>query len=283
MDQENDHMSMLSEILATKRTEIEWQRERVSLPELEEQLGSAPPTRGFRTALTAARGGGLIAEIKKASPSKGILCEDFDPLSIARIYAAHGATCLSVLTDERYFQGKLEYIRQIREIVPLPILRKDFVIDEYQILESRLAGADAILLIVAALSPQDLREFLRTARRCDLDAIVEVHDEAEMREAVDAGADIIGINNRNLHTFRTNIAVSVDLMATSPPPVGTLVVSESGVFTRQDVQALLRAGIHAVLVGEALVHSEDIGAKLTELLGADRSIEQSRTVVRSAR
>jgi indole-3-glycerol phosphate synthase len=276
-------MSLLSEILATKRTEVEWQRERVSLETLKKQLEDAPPTRGFRSALSMARGGGLIAEIKKASPSKGVLCEDFDPLSIARIYAAHGATCLSVLTDERFFQGKLEYIQQIREIVPLPILRKDFVIDEYQILESRLAGADAILLIVAALPPKDLRAFLRTARRCDLDVIVEVHDAAEMEEAVVAGADIIGINNRNLHTFRTNIAVSIDLMTAAPPPVGTLVVSESGIFERKDIDALQNAGIHAVLVGEALARSADIGAKVTELLGPGKSIEQSRTVVRSAR
>jgi indole-3-glycerol phosphate synthase len=261
-------MSMLSEILATKRTEVEYRREKVTLPFLQERLIDAPPVRDFRAALANARGTALIAEVKKASPSKGVIREDFDPLEIAQTYAANGATCLSVLTDEKYFQGKLEYLRDIRDIVSLPLMRKDFIIDSWQILESRAAGADAILLIVAALAPQDLGYFLKVARQYSLAALVEVHDREELEEALAAGADLIGINNRDLHTFRTTLKVTLDLLADLPPDPNRLVVSESGIFTREDIQKLQSAGVDAVLIGEALMHAPDIGAKLRELLGS---------------
>lgn len=260
-------MSMLSEILATKRTEVQLRREQVTLHALQEQLINAPPPRDFRAALTKAPGTALIAEVKKASPSKGVIREDFDPLAIAQTYAENGAACLSVLTDEKYFQGKLEYLRQIRDLISIPLLRKDFIIDAWQIAESRAAGADAILLIVAALSPPDLRCFLKLSAEYGLAALVEVHDAEEMREALDAGADLIGINNRDLHTFRTTLAVTLDLLATVPHDSGILFVSESGIFTRADVEKLEAAGVDAILVGESLMREADIGAKVRALLG----------------
>jgi indole-3-glycerol phosphate synthase len=261
-------MSVLSEILATKRTEVAFLKERTPLQVLQEQLQTAPPTRDFRAALATAHGTALIAEVKKASPSKGVIRENFDAVEIAQTYAANGATCLSVLTDEKYFQGKLEYLQKIRAVVPTPILRKDFIVDPWQIPQSRVAGADAILLIVAALCPQDLRGMIKMAAECDLAALVEVHDAEEMQEALDAGADLIGINNRNLHTFRTSLSVTLDLLPTLPPDPNRLIVSESGIFTREDVETLQTAGVHAILVGESLMREADIGAKVRALLGA---------------
>lgn len=265
-------MSILSEILATKRTEVARNKERLPGPLLQERLIDAPPVRDFRTALRTASGTALIAEVKKASPSKGVIREDFDPLEIARIYVENGAACLSVLTDELYFQGKLEYLRDIRDQVSAPLLRKDFIVDVWQILESRAYGADAILLIVAALSPQELRRFIQAARSLGMAALVEVHDRDEMQEALNAGADLIGINNRDLHTFRTTLSVTTDILATLPPDPAHLLVSESGIFTRSDVELLERAGVHAILVGEALMREADIGKKVRSLLG--RAIDQ---------
>jgi indole-3-glycerol phosphate synthase len=260
-------MSVLSEILATKRTEVAFLKERTPLPVLLAKMENAPPTRGFRAALASAQGTALIAEVKKASPSKGVIRADFDAVEIARTYAENGAACLSVLTDAKYFQGKLEYLQQIREAVSVPLLRKDFLVDPWQILQSRAAGADAVLLIVAALCPKDLRGMIKMAAEYDLAALVEVHDAEEMQEALDAGADLIGINNRNLHTFRTNLSVTLDLLPTLPPDPDRLLVSESGIFTRQDVETLDAAGVHAILVGESLMRETDIGAKVRELLG----------------
>lgn len=260
-------MSVLSEILATKRTEVAFLKERTPLPLLQAKLENAPPTRDFRHALASAQGMALIAEVKKASPSKGVIRADFDAVEIAQTYALNGATCLSVLTDEKYFQGKLEFLHQIREVVSLPLLRKDFIVDPWQILQSRAAGADAVLLIVAALCPNDLRGLIKMAAEYDLAALVEVHDAEEMQEALDAGADLIGINNRNLHTFRTSLSVTLDLLPTLPHDPNRMLVSESGIFTRQDVETLEAADVHAILVGEALMREADIGAKVRELLG----------------
>lgn len=260
-------MSILSEILATKRTEVAWRRERTPLAALQARLIEAPPPRDFRAALANASETALIAEVKKASPSKGIIREDFDPLAIAGIYADNGAACLSVLTDEPYFQGKLDYLREIRKIVSLPLLRKDFIVDPWQIAESRVAGADAILLIVAALSPRDLCDFLKLAQEYGLAALVEVHDREELTEALQAGADLIGINNRDLHTFRTSLDVTLGLLAVLPPGSDPLVVSESGIHTRADVEMLEAAGVDAILVGEALMRQDDIAAKMHEMLG----------------
>lgn len=263
-------MSMLSEILATKRTDVSHRKLRQTVADLEKRFADQPPIRDFRAALDAAPGIGLIAEVKKASPSKGVIRADFDPLAIARIYAENGATCLSVLTEETYFQGHLNYLTQIREIVRLPLLRKDFIVDDWQIPESRAYGADAILLIVAALCPADLRAFLKTAEEYNLAALVEVHDHDELLEALDAGATLIGINNRDLHTFRTTLSTTLDLMKTLPANSDLRVVSESGIFTCSDVKMLQEAGLDAILIGEALMREADIGAKLRELLAPVR-------------
>jgi indole-3-glycerol phosphate synthase len=259
-------MSMLSEILATKRTEVSFRSRRVPLEELEERIKSAPPVRDFAGALRSGKGLSVIAEIKKASPSKGVIREDFDPIEIARIYAANGASCLSVLTDEQYFQGKLEYLTAIRNTVDTPLLRKDFMIDPWQIAESRAAGADAILLIVAALCPEDTSTLLASAAKYGMAALVEVHDLAELREAQDAGATLIGINNRDLHTFRSCLTTTFDLMKSVPRDAPITIVSESGITTHEDLINLCGAGVHAALVGEALMREADIGAKLRELI-----------------
>ncbi len=263
-------MSVLSEILATKRTEVAHQREKMPMHRMQEQVIDAPPTRDYKAAIVqarAARGVALIAEVKKASPSKGVLRENFDPYAIAQEYAASGATCLSVLTDEPYFQGKLEYLRRIRRLVDIPLMRKDFIIDPWQIVESRMAGADALLLIVAALPCKDLRHCLETTREYGMTALVEVHDADEMQEAIEAGADFVGINNRDLHTFRTTLSTTLNLLKQMPRDADTVIVSESGIFTRTDVESLGQAGVDAVLVGEALMRETDIGAKVHELLG----------------
>ena len=260
-------MSILSEILATKRTEVEWARRRVPAETLREKIAGMPQTLDFRRSLMERSGTAIIAEVKKASPSKGIIRENFDPVEIARTYAENGATCLSVLTDETYFKGKLAYLSEIRATVSLPLLRKDFMVDTYQLLESRAAGADAILLIVAALSKPDLTLLLQGAKELGLAALVEVHDQEELEEARDAGATFIGINNRDLHTFRTSLEVTIGLISDIRSRSELTIVSESAIFTRGDVEKLEAAGVDAVLVGESLMREADIAKKLKELLG----------------
>jgi indole-3-glycerol phosphate synthase len=222
--------------------------------------------RDFADALRYPRRGNiaLIAEVKKASPSAGVIRPDFDPVRIAKDYEAAGASCLSVLTDERFFQGSLKFLQQIRDAVRLPILRKDFIIHERQILESIEAGADAILLIVAILSDEDLRCFHKVARSAGLAVLVEVHDETEMRRALAAEAEIIGINNRDLKTFTVDLATTEKL---AKQAAGKILVAESGINTRADVERLERCGAQAILVGESLMRAENLEAKAIELLG----------------
>jgi len=258
-------MSILSQILADKRTEIDCARRRIPHSELEKRIGDMAPARDFEGALRTANRPALIAEVKKASPSKGIIREDFDPVEIARIYADNGAACLSVLTDEPYFQGHLRYLRAIRDAVDIPLLRKDFFIDDYQILEARAAGADAILLIAAALTDTELEWMLEAAGSLGMTAIVEVHNRGEVDEALATSAPIIGINNRDLHQFRTTLQTTIDLLPSIPPD--RLVVTESGINRRADVEKMAAAGVHAILVGEALMREPDIAAKMHELLG----------------
>jgi indole-3-glycerol phosphate synthase len=223
----------------------------------------APPL-DFERALTPARGGvRLIAEVKKASPSRGVLAADLDPVALASTYAAHGADAISVLTDAKYFQGSLEALRRARAAVHVPLLRKDFTIDEYQLWEARAAGADAVLLIVAILEPPLLRDLAAAAKGLGLAALVECHTEAELDVALGAGSRIIGINNRDLGTFETRIETTLALLPRIPP--GPVVVSESGFFTGSDVRRAVDAGAHAVLVGEGLVRAADVGAKVREL------------------
>ncbi len=228
--------------------------------------------RDFFAALKNPRRGkvALIAEVKKASPSAGIICKDFDPIRIAKEYEAAGASCLSVLTDEKFFQGSLDYLKQIREAVKIPLLRKDFIIDERQILEAIEWGADAILLIVAILSDAQLKHFHTLASDAGLAVLVEVHDEEELQRALAINAPLIGVNNRNLKTFRVDLATTERLAA----QIGrerlqrTVLVGESGINTRADVEQLERCGAKAILVGESIVKQGNISAKIAELLGS---------------
>ncbi|PKN16179.1 MAG: indole-3-glycerol phosphate synthase TrpC, partial [Deltaproteobacteria bacterium HGW-Deltaproteobacteria-23] len=207
----------------------------------------------------------IIAEVKKGSPSKGVIRKDFDPLDIASIYQENGATCLSVLTDEHFFLGHLRYLALIREQVALPLLRKDFIFDEYQIFEAAACGADAVLLIAAMLEPTQLADLLGVARELYLDVLLEVHEQRELEMALATDCGLIGINNRSLHTFVTDLATTERLAPLVPSD--RLIVAESGIVSRSDVERLHAAGAKAFLVGESLMREEDVGAKLTELLG----------------
>lgn len=259
---------ILQKILARKREEIAERSARLSLPELRRRVQILPPSRPFQGHLerTIARGRpAVIAEIKRASPSKGLLRDPFLPADIARSYAAAGATGLSVLTDRDFFQGSEDDLREARAACDLPTLRKDFIIDPYQVYEARLIGADCILLIVAALDDTALLDLARLATDLDLDVLVEVHDAAELQRALASGAALIGVNNRNLRTFETRLDTTLDLLPRIP--TGHTVVTESGIHTPADV-ALMRAhGVHAFLVGEAFMRAPDPGAKLAELFG----------------
>ena len=224
---------------------------------------------GFTTALkraVAAGENGIIAEVKKASPSKGVIRQHFHPVEIARSYAAADATCLSVLTDEKYFHGSDDYLRAIRKSVDLPLLRKEFIVDPYQIPESRLVGADCILLIVSALDPQQLAEFCQMAREQSLDVLIEVHDQGELEVALSLEPTMVGINNRNLKTFETRLDNTFALLDQIPDDI--LVVTESGIHTRQDVEDMQQHDVHAFLVGEAFMRAPDPGAALQGLFGS---------------
>ena len=260
--------TILDDILAHKRQEVAAQKQRVDMDTLVANISASNDTpRGFMKALQArvAIGGtAVIAEVKKASPSMGVIRASFDPVAIAESYAAAGATCLSVLTDEKYFQGSGHYLRLVRAAVGLPLLRKDFIVDEYQIVEARALGADAILLIVAALSDAELAAFTRLAHDLGLDVLVEVHDEAECARALQLPLRVIGVNNRNLHDFSVSLDTSRRIKAMLP--VDYLLVSESGIHTRADIEALQGDGIHAFLVGGSLMQADDPGAALSALL-----------------
>jgi indole-3-glycerol phosphate synthase len=260
---------ILNRILARKVEEIAARSARVSLAELSARVADLPPTRGFADALEAKIEAGrpaVIAEVKKASPSKGVIRADFNPAAIARSYAAAGAACLSVLTDADFFQGSEAYLEQARAACDVPVLRKDFTIDAYQVYEARAIGADAILLIVAALGDASLLELALLAAELDLDVLVEVHDEAELERALDIPAPLIGINNRNLRTFETSLDTTLRLRER----VGDdrVLVTESGIHTPDDVARMRAAGVNAFLVGEAFMRAPDPGAELARLFGA---------------
>lgn len=257
--------SILETIVNHKFKELNQDQLRLPFVELKAKLKDQPPARDFRSALAAPNRIGLIAEVKKKSPSKGVLREDFDPVAIARTYAKAGASAVSVLTDAQFFDGHLTYLAEIREAVNLPLLRKDFTVDAYQIYQARLAGADAILLIVAILTLAQLREFIQIARSLNLASLVEVHTLEELQLALQADAEIIGVNNRNLETFETDISTTFRLIKSIPSD--KLAVSESGIYTREDVEALREAGVNTILVGESLMRSPNIERKIKELLG----------------
>jgi indole-3-glycerol phosphate synthase len=232
---------------------------------LERQIADAPPVRPFRAALERPRTVSVIAEVKKASPSAGVLRADFDPVAIARAYAQNGAACLSVLTDEPFFQGHIDYLRAIRRTVATPLLRKDFVLDRYQLLEARSAGADAVLLIAEALPDPDLGRLLAETRALGIDALVELHGREQLPRVLAVGADMIGVNNRDLRTFVTRLEHTIELAPQVPSD--RCLVSESGIRTRDDISRLQDAGVRAVLVGESLMRAPDIGAALAALIG----------------
>lgn len=256
-------MTILDKIVATKRQELA--AATTSIAELEEQLAGQAPTRGFIAALREPKPMHVIAEVKKASPSAGVIRADFDSVAIAKTYADNGASCISVLTDEHYFQGHLDYLRAVSETVSVPTLRKDFILERRQLLEARLAGASAVLLIAEILPGNRLNDLLQEATALGLDVLMELHDAEELPRVIDSGASLIGINNRDLRSFETRLDHTLELMETIP--ADRIVVSESGIRTHADVQRLSDAGVRAVLVGESLMRSPDIGEALRALRG----------------
>jgi indole-3-glycerol phosphate synthase len=257
---------VLDRIVAHKRGEIARAKQARPEAELRRRLPVAPPVRDFVGALRAAHPMALIAEIKKASPSAGLIRADFDPVRIAETYAAHGAACLSVLTDEHFFQGQLEYLTQARQAVSVPVLRKDFILDPYQLIEARVAGADCVLLIAECLDDRELQGLYAAARDLGMQALIEIYEPANLDRVLSLvpRPTFLGVNNRNLQTFVTDLGHCIRLRQRVPAEV--LLVGESGIHTRSDVQQLDAAGIHAILVGESLMRSDDIGAKVDEIL-----------------
>ncbi len=252
-------------IVEHKHEEIRLLKGNLSLTELRRRCGDLPPTRGFEAALRRTDTA-VIAEVKKGSPSRGLIRADFNPLEIARIYEANGAACLSVLTDERFFMGRLEYLSMIRGVVALPLLRKDFILDPLQVFQARCAGADAILLIAAILEIGQIRDLSGLARELSLDILLEVHDEREMEIALGSDCTLIGVNNRDLRTFSTDLATTGRLARMLPPE--RLLVAESGISNRADIERLAADGAGAFLVGESLMRQEDIGSHLRMLIGS---------------
>ncbi len=258
---------ILSQILRDKAREVIDRAEQVSLYELSRQVEHLPPARGFAAAIQDKINTGkpaVIAEIKKASPSKGVMREDFDPADIARSYAANGATCLSVLTDEKYFKGHTEFLKAARAACQIPVLRKDFVIDPYQVYEAREMSADAILLIAAALGDPMMIDLEQVALALGLDVLVEVHNEQELERALHLQTPLLGINNRNLKTFETTLETTLSML--SQIPDDKIVVSESGIQTPNDIKLLRSKNVNAFLIGEALMREENPGSALSALI-----------------
>lgn len=258
-------MTMLDRILETKRADVAARKATMSHADLDARIANVSKPRGFRAALDARTGHALIAEVKKASPSKGLIRADFDPPAHARAYEAGGAACLSVLTDERWFQGADAYLEQARAAVSIPVLRKDFMVDPWQVHESRALGADAILIIVAALDDTQMQEIEAAAIDCGMDALVEVHDAAEMERAARLKSRLIGVNNRDLRDFSVDFQRTYDLV--SHAPAGATFVAESGLTSRADLDAMAEHGIRCFLIGEALMRQHDVEAATRALVG----------------
>jgi indole-3-glycerol phosphate synthase len=262
----NSPPDILIKILSRKREEIAERSAKVSIEELKQQCASADAVRGFIASIEnriSKNQSAVIAEIKKASPSKGILREMFDPAEIARSYAGHGAACLSILTDKDYFQGHEDYLKQARAACELPVIRKDFIIDPYQVYEARSIDADCILLIVAALDDKNLQSLFDLAGELDMDVLMEVHDEQEMKRALKTGARLIGINNRNLRSFETSLETTINML--DMVSENHILVTESGIHTIDDVQLMRDNNVNVFLVGEAFMRAENPGEKLAEL------------------
>ena len=263
-----DTPTVLKKILTRKREEVTERQSRVSLDQIHKEIEIAAPPRGFAAALAAkiaADQPAVIAEIKKASPSKGVIREHFDPVAIAKSYQQGGATCLSILTDIDFFQGADEYLKTARAACSLPVIRKDFIIDEYQLYESRALGADCVLLIVAALEPSKLKRLHEIALSVGLDVLIEVHDQAELELALDLDNQMVGINNRNLHTFEVSLENTYQLL--DKIPEDRIIITESGINSRQDVLAMRNKKVNAFLVGEAFMRSDEPGQQLREFFG----------------
>ncbi len=261
-----DTPDILKKILDKKAEEVARRRLGMTIANLEEIAGGVEGPRGFYNALQSkvlAKKPAIIAEIKKASPSKGVIREDFNPIAIGQDYAMNGAACLSVLTDKEFFQGSEVYLQMVRERCPLPVLRKDFMIDPYQIYEARALGADCILLIVAALEDGQMHELSDTATKLGMDVLVEVHNAEELQRALTLDTKLIGINNRNLRTFETSLQTTLDLKANVP--TDRLIITESGIHSHEDVQLMLDNGIYTFLVGEVFMRAESPGQKMREL------------------
>jgi indole-3-glycerol phosphate synthase len=257
---------ILQKIVAVKREEIAAGLKKKSLAAMREDAESRVMTRDFEAALRAKIAAGhaaVIAEVKKASPSKGVLRADFIPADIAQSYAEHGAACLSVLTDQQFFQGCNDFLKQARASCPLPVLRKDFMVDPYQVFEARAIGADCILLIAACLSDAQMAELESVARHLGMAVLVEVHDAEELQRALKLKTPLLGINNRNLRTFEVTLDTTLGMLA--DVPADKLLITESGILKRSDVQTMREAGVHAFLVGEAFMRADDPGAALAEL------------------
>lgn len=257
--------TILDKIVQHKRREIEASRAAGPLADLERRLTEALPVRDFRATLERGPGVAIIAEVKKASPSAGVLRANFDPLAIAHIYAEHGATAISVLTDVSFFQGSLSYLEAIRQAVAVPLLRKDFILDRRQLVEARLAGADAVLLIAEILRSRELPELLRQTHELGMQALVELYDAENLDRVLDAGARLVGVNNRNLRTFEVRLEHTLELAERMPKDC--CLVSESGIRSRADILRLQAAGVRAVLIGETFMRAPDIAAKLEDLRG----------------
>lgn len=258
----------LDRIVTTKQTEVQELQARISIAEMEKAISGMGATLGFHHALRTGqrnRRMGLIAEVKKASPSKGLIREDFHPVELARSYEAAGADCLSVLTDIQYFQGSNEFLQSIRQTVKVPILRKDFTIDVSQIYEARMIGADAVLLIAAILSNSQMKQFIEVANSLGLDCLVEVHDREELERALELDARLIGINNRNLKTFVTDLKTTEELLSFIPKDY--TIISESGISKSDEIAHLTSVGVDGVLVGEHFMRQTDVGKAVADLLG----------------
>ena len=258
-------MSFLNEVLKFTQERVEKSRGCLPLDELRKRCRNSPPVRSFQKALIASPGIALIGEIKKASPSSGLIREDFSPVELAQCYLENGARALSVLTEEKFFQGKLDYLLEIRAKIKLPLLRKDFIIDEYQIFESRLFGADAILLIVSILSDEKINKLFHSTRELGMDAILEIHSEEEWRRISFLPAKLIGINNRNLRSLTIDLSTTIKLAPLIPK--NQVLISESGIKTRKGVLNLEKAGVKGILVGEAVMGSRAPAQKIRYLLG----------------
>ncbi|MBU1862578.1 MAG: indole-3-glycerol phosphate synthase TrpC [Candidatus Omnitrophica bacterium] len=257
---------ILDKIIVHKKKELEEKKVRYPLSKIMNDLETVKDRRRlFKKALTSRQGINIIAEIKKASPSKGVIREDFDPMRLAQLYEFSEACALSVLTETHFFKGRLKFLRTVRQVTARPILRKDFIIDSYQLYETALMAADAVLLISSLLTTDEIQEYIQILKQYEIDALVEVHTENDLKKAIDGGAEIIGINNRNLYTFDVDIEVTQRLIRRVPK--GMTIVSESGIKTYEDIQSLRSVGVHAFLIGEVLLKSPDIINTMHKLRG----------------